>query len=190
MKSLGLLIICIVIIISCNTKVPIIKNSKEIPSEEYDKLIINDSLNVKIAIIHGIESVHYKEKGKLTNRDLKILKLLGENNLEDKDFLWLSDFQFENNRDRKLCFIYKNQNINLEKYYPKIKDNKPLYWFKKMRKGNFTYFQGIFKIKNRWISIVQYANLKYQPYYEGAYNTGKEFDRAVQKIEATIKLNQ
>ena len=85
---------------------------------------------------------------------------------------------------------HNNQNINLEKYYPKIKDNKPLYWFKKMRKGNFTYFQGIFKIKNRWISIVQYANLKYQPYYEGAYNTGKEFDSAVQKIEATIKLNQ
>ena len=54
MKSLGLLISSIVIIISCNTKVPLIKNSKEISSEEYDKLIINDSLNLKIAIIHGM----------------------------------------------------------------------------------------------------------------------------------------
>ena len=75
MKSLGLLISSIIIVISCNTKVPLIKNSKEISSEEYDKLIINDSLNLKIAIIHGIESVHYKGKGKLTNRDIKILSL-------------------------------------------------------------------------------------------------------------------
>ena len=47
MKSLGLLISSIIIVISCNTKVPLIKNSKEISSEEYDKFkhLLKDKAN-------------------------------------------------------------------------------------------------------------------------------------------------
>jgi hypothetical protein len=190
MRTTGLLISLIFIVISCSQKINFIRNSKEVISQEYDKLIVNDSIDLKIAIIHAIENVNYNGNGKLNFRDMKILKLLDENHLENKNFFWVSDFQFGNNKNRKICFIYRDENINLDKYYPKYSDWKPLYWYKKGRKGNFIYFQGIFNIKNHWISIIQYANLKYQPYYEGEYNTGKEFDSTIKKIETALKINQ